>query len=379
MRDRRRARPALPPHAQARAQLPTSSSSTRSSRTPTWSTAPRNCSTSCCATIRRQMKPVMSRLRLPADRQLSDDAAADARLRRPDEGDGGQGRRSCPSPSAIASPTPTCRNWAAASWSSPTATRRRPTRWRPRSARNSSRCAAHRAATTSTSRTASARRWPSTASPVVMADPADNAGGGAPSDNTTILRQLIERDVESAALGPIWDPIAVRLCFDAGVGRDLPAALRRQDRPRLRPAGRCDGDGDGARARLLAELRPHPGAAGRLRRDPNRRRGGGADHQPHPGARAWSCSAMSASSRRERKLLVVKSTNHFMAAFGPIAKKVIYVDSDGPLAPRLPQDPLHQGQPPDLAAGQGHAARAPAHGQSRVIPRVRVDCRPVLA
>jgi len=29
---------------------------------------------------------------------------------------------------------------------------------------------------------------------------------------------------------------------------------------------------------------------------------------------------------------VVKSTNHFMAAFGPIARKVIYVDSDGPLS-----------------------------------------------
>jgi microcystin degradation protein MlrC len=51
-----------------------------------------------------------------------------------------------------------------------------------------------------------------------MADPADNAGGGAPSDNTTILRRLIERDVPDAAVGPIWDPIAVRLCFDAGAG-----------------------------------------------------------------------------------------------------------------------------------------------------------------
>ena len=30
--------------------------------------------------------------------------------------------------------------------------------------------------------------------------------------------------------------------------------------------------------------------------------------------------------------MVVKSTNHFMAAFGPIAKKVIYVDTDGPLS-----------------------------------------------
>ena len=50
--------------------------------------------------------------------------------------------------------------------------------------------------------------------PVVMADPADNAGGGAPSDNTTILRALIDGRVENAAIGPIWDPIAVKLCFD---------------------------------------------------------------------------------------------------------------------------------------------------------------------
>jgi len=60
--------------------------------------------------------------------------------------------------------------------------------------------------------------------PVVMADPADNAGGGAPSDNTTILRRMIERRVENAALAPIWDPIAVRLCFDAGLNGEL--ALR---------------------------------------------------------------------------------------------------------------------------------------------------------
>ena len=32
-----------------------------------------------------------------------------------------------------------------------------------------------------------------------------------------------------------------------------------------------------------------------------------------------------------KKLVVVKSTNHFHAAFGPIAEKVLYIDSDGPL------------------------------------------------
>ena len=56
---------------------------------------------------------------------------------------------------------------------------------------------------------------------------------------------------------------------------------------------------------------------------------------------------------RSRRLVVVKSTNHFMAAFGPIAKKVIYVESRRPAHPRLSQDPLHQGQPADLAARRG--------------------------
>ena len=44
-------------------------------------------------TIRKEIRPVMSLYRLPADRQLSHNPAADARLRRQDGRDGGQGRR----------------------------------------------------------------------------------------------------------------------------------------------------------------------------------------------------------------------------------------------------------------------------------------------
>src|SRR5262249_7426736 len=58
--------------------------------------------------------------------------------------------------------------------------------------------------------------------PIVIADTTDNAGGGAPSDNTTFLHRLIARGVEGAAVAPIWDPIAVRLAFDAGEGAKLP-------------------------------------------------------------------------------------------------------------------------------------------------------------
>ena len=53
---------------------------------------------------------------------------------------------------------------------------------------------------------------------VVLADPSDNAGGGAPSDSTFVLRRMIERGITDAAIGGFWDPVAVRMCFNAGEG-----------------------------------------------------------------------------------------------------------------------------------------------------------------
>ena len=168
-------------------------------------------------------------------------------------------------------------------------------------------------------------------SPVVMADPADNAGGGAPTDNTTILRRLIARNVDGAALGPIWDPVAVRLCFDAGLGAEFPlrfggktgpasgqpidsmvtvAALQRDCwqsfGPTQVPLGDCAAIRIGGVEVVLIS---------------NRTQALGLELFQNLGIEP-----------AERKLVVVKSTNHFMAAFGPIAQKVIYVDSDGPLS-----------------------------------------------
>ncbi len=167
--------------------------------------------------------------------------------------------------------------------------------------------------------------------PVVMADPADNAGGGAPSDNTTLLRQMIERNVEDAALGPIWDPIAVRLCFDAGEGAMFP----------LRFGGKT-GPASGAPIDALVTVTA-------LKRDCWQ--SFGPTQVPLgdcAAVRVGGIDVVLIANRTQalglelfrnlgieptaRKLVVVKSTNHFMAAFGPIARKVIYVDSDGPLS-----------------------------------------------
>lgn len=57
--------------------------------------------------------------------------------------------------------------------------------------------------------------------PVVLADMADNAGAGAPSDSTFFLRAVLERGLTDIAMGMFWDPVLVHICSDAGVGARL--------------------------------------------------------------------------------------------------------------------------------------------------------------
>ncbi|MEO1658928.1 MAG: M81 family metallopeptidase [Pseudomonadota bacterium] len=57
--------------------------------------------------------------------------------------------------------------------------------------------------------------------PVVIADGADNPGGGAPGDSTYMLRALLEASVGNVAVGPIWDPVAVSIAAAHGEGATL--------------------------------------------------------------------------------------------------------------------------------------------------------------
>jgi microcystin degradation protein MlrC len=166
--------------------------------------------------------------------------------------------------------------------------------------------------------------------PVVLADPADNAGGGAPSDNTAILRRLLERNVERAAVGPIWDPIAAKLCFDAGVGARFPLRFGGK-------IGPASGTPIDATAEVLALKRDCWQSFGPTQvplGDCAAIRVGGVEVvliEKRTQALGLELFSNLGIHPRGRRILVVKSTNHFMAAFGPIAHKVLYVESDGPL------------------------------------------------
>lgn len=169
-----------------------------------------------------------------------------------------------------------------------------------------------------------------TAYPVVMADPADNAGGGAPSDNTTILRRLLERGVEGAALGPLWDPVAVRLCFDAGPGALFPLRFG----GKTGPASGAPVDAVVRVAGLARDCRQSFGPTQVALGDCACVQVGGVEVvliSKRTQALGLELFRNVGVEPTARKLLVVKSTNHFMAAFGPIAGQVLYVDADGPI------------------------------------------------
>ena len=169
--------------------------------------------------------------------------------------------------------------------------------------------------------------------PVVLADVSDNAGGGAPSDSTFILERLIARGVGDAASGLYWDPVAVRFCMEAGEGASL----------RLRIGGKCGPDsGDPVDLAVTVE-RIVTGAAQTFGAARNRigdavwvRAEGGLDlvlntvrtQVFHPDA--FDAVGLDPAAK---KIVVVKSTQHFHAGFAPIAKAILYVAAPGAIAP----------------------------------------------
>jgi microcystin degradation protein MlrC len=166
--------------------------------------------------------------------------------------------------------------------------------------------------------------------PVVIADPSDNPGGGAPSDATAILRALIDRQVRNAAIGPIWDPIAVQFCVAAGEHAKL--ALRFAGK--TGPASGAPIDADVEIRRVVRGATQTFGQSIVEMGDCAAVRVGGVDvvlttrRRQAFGTDLFGNLGIDLAAK---KIVVVKSTNHFYASFAPIAKEVLYVDSGGPL------------------------------------------------
>lgn len=179
--------------------------------------------------------------------------------------------------------------------------------------------------------------------PVVIADYADNAGGGAPSDSTFILERMLERGIENAAFGMIWDPIALDVAREAGVGANLSLRIGGKMGP---TSGRpLDLD-----VEVIAVVPDARAVDARLGREIQlgdvvglRCRGIDIilnnDRQQVLSADPFTLCGVDPA---ERDIVVVKSSQHFYAAYSQIASKILYAYSDGALNPILRDIPYQR-------------------------------------
>lgn len=166
--------------------------------------------------------------------------------------------------------------------------------------------------------------------PVVIAEPADNAGGGAASDNTLSLKALIRQGVTNAAVGPIWDAQAVRFAHLAGVGARLRMRIGGKTSELSSTPVDCEVEVIGlAKAGLqsFGDAKVPMGAMAALRLE------GDIDVvciEKRTQALGLEVFTEVGIDPRAKDVVVVKSAQHFHAAYGPIASKVLYTETQGP-------------------------------------------------
>lgn len=169
--------------------------------------------------------------------------------------------------------------------------------------------------------------------PIVLADVTDNSGGGAPGDATFLLSALLDAHLSGVLFGGLYDPQAVLIAHNAGVGARLELRIGGK-------LGRSSGTPLDVDAEILwvGEAQQHFGVGGSLLRIPMGAAaligvGGVAimlisRRKQVYGTDLFECAGI---DPRTYRLIALKSSQHFYAAFAPLAQQVIYCAPPGAL------------------------------------------------
>ncbi|WIM13106.1 M81 family metallopeptidase [Enhydrobacter sp.] len=174
--------------------------------------------------------------------------------------------------------------------------------------------------------------------PLVIADGTDNPGGGGYNDTTPVLQALIDAGIDNAAIGTIYDPVTVQQAMKAGVGAEITVALGGRTDPTM-----------GAPVKTTAVVRML--SDGVFRNDGPMNAGVESNMGPTAVLRIGGIDVVTISNRiqttdlqvfksqgidpQAKDVLVVKSVQHFRAAYGPIAREIVLVDSGGICSPDI--------------------------------------------
>ena len=178
--------------------------------------------------------------------------------------------------------------------------------------------------------------------PITMADLGDNPGAGGTADTTYVLHEMVNQGLENAGFALIRDPEAVAACVEAGVGADVHLRIggkaHETSGPPLETEAHVETLSDGIYDRTgpmrtgttkqlgrtaLIELNPPESILVIL-----------TEERAQPlDSEIWRHVGIQPEGL---ELIVVKSTNHFRAAYEPIASEIISINSPG-LAAEDPQ------------------------------------------
>lgn len=173
--------------------------------------------------------------------------------------------------------------------------------------------------------------------PIILADVADNPGGGAPGDGTEILRELIERGAKNVGVACIKDLEAVAESIRVGVRNEL----------KMEIGGKTD-DFHGEPIYVEGTVRTitdgkfiHKAMAVGVPADVGRTAVIDVDgieviltersHAPNDP----EIYRRNGIEPTDKKILVLKSRGHFRAAYEPFSEEVIEVDAPGLTTPNL--------------------------------------------
>ena len=172
----------------------------------------------------------------------------------------------------------------------------------------------------------------SAGAPVVIADYADNPGGGGYGDATGLLSAMLDARLENAAFCPIYDPAAAAACHEAGVGANVKLDVGGRIDPQFGPPIKIEG--------VVTAL-----SAGSVVVEGAMSRGLRFEMGPSAAIKVGGMHTVIVSRRFQNYDLVffkalgidptrltvigLKSAQHFRAAYAPISSEILIVDEGG--------------------------------------------------
>jgi microcystin degradation protein MlrC len=183
-----------------------------------------------------------------------------------------------------------------------------------------------------TPREAIARALAAAPGTVVINDTSDNPGGGAPGDSTHLLRVLLGSGLDDACYAFVYDPEVARQAHEAGVGTTIEVRLGgKTDRLHGEP--------------IEAEAYVKVLTDGRFRHTTPMWRGLAVNLGPCARLQVDGVDVIVSSSRqqvldeevfllhgidvRRRRIVALKSSQHFRTGFAPLASAIVTADAPG--------------------------------------------------